>query len=189
MKRTAAATDALFPPPVGEVLTCAAAAAPLVGAVLVAGTPRGVHHVWLGESVDALLAATEARQASTGVCWRIDAAAHVRWLDQLQAYLAGQRRLLEIPLETPGTAFQRRVWSALQAVPFGATIAYGELAGRVGRATSARAVAGACAANPAALVVPCHRAVNQDGTLAGFRWGLERKQALLELEQGVARLL
>jgi AraC family transcriptional regulator, regulatory protein of adaptative response / methylated-DNA-[protein]-cysteine methyltransferase len=187
MKRPAA--EALFPAPAGPTLTCAAAAAPLVGAVLVAGTPRGVHHVWLGDSVDALLAAADARQASTGVGWRIDDAVHAGWLEQLRTYLAGHRRRLEIPLELPGTEFQRRVWSALQAVPYGATSAYGELAGRVGRATSARAVAGACAANPAALVVPCHRAVNRDGTLAGFRWGLERKQALLELEQGVSRLL
>jgi AraC family transcriptional regulator, regulatory protein of adaptative response / methylated-DNA-[protein]-cysteine methyltransferase len=170
----------------GEILTCAAATAPRVGAVLVAGTARGVHHVRLGASPEALLAAAADPDAGG---WRIDSARHEPWIERILEYLDGRRRALDIPLEAHGTAFQRRVWSALQAVPYGATVAYGELALRVGRATSARAVAGACAANPAALVVPCHRAVNHDGTLAGYRWGLERKQALLELEQGVGRLL
>ena len=78
-----------------------------------------------------------------------------------------------------GTAFQRRVWEALRAVPPGITISYAELARRLGRPKAARAVAGACAANPAAVAIPCHRAVRTDGGLGGYRWGTERKRALL----------
>jgi AraC family transcriptional regulator of adaptative response/methylated-DNA-[protein]-cysteine methyltransferase len=81
-----------------------------------------------------------------------------------------------------GTAFQARVWRALQAVPPGQTVSYAELARRLGSPKSVRAVAGACAANPLAVAIPCHRVVRSDGGLSGYRWGVERKRALLERE-------
>jgi AraC family transcriptional regulator of adaptative response/methylated-DNA-[protein]-cysteine methyltransferase len=89
---------------------------------------------------------------------------------------------LDLPLDVRGTAFQQRVWQALRQVPAGQTVSYAELAERLGVAAGARAVAGACAANPVAVAIPCHRVVRNDGSISGYRWGVERKQALLERE-------
>jgi AraC family transcriptional regulator of adaptative response/methylated-DNA-[protein]-cysteine methyltransferase len=89
-------------------------------------------------------------------------------------------------VDLAGTEFQRRVWAALREVPSGETVTYAELARRIGRPAAVRAVAGACAANPAAVVVPCHRVVRSDGGLGGYRWGVERKAALLEVESSGA---
>lgn len=91
----------------------------------------------------------------------------------------------DLPLDLRGTVFQRKVWEALQDIPPGRTLTYGELAERVGLPGGARAVAQACGANPAAVIVPCHRVVAADGSLGGYRWGIERKRALLESEAGV----
>jgi len=87
-----------------------------------------------------------------------------------------------LPLDVLGTPFQRQVWQALQTIPVGERRTYAEVAAALGKPTAARAVANACAANPAALVIPCHRVVRHDGSLGGYRWGLERKQALLANE-------
>ncbi|HWC75562.1 MAG TPA: methylated-DNA--[protein]-cysteine S-methyltransferase, partial [Gemmatimonadales bacterium] len=87
------------------------------------------------------------------------------------------------PLDIRATAFQRRVWRELQRIPFGKTRSYSEVARRIGQPRATRAVARACATNPVALAIPCHRVVRDDGTLGGYRWGLERKQALLEKER------
>jgi AraC family transcriptional regulator of adaptative response/methylated-DNA-[protein]-cysteine methyltransferase len=89
---------------------------------------------------------------------------------------------LTLPLDVRGTAFQQRVWAALRAIPAGVTVSYAELAARVGVPTGARAVAGACAANPVAVAIPCHRVVRNDGALSGYRWGVERKRILLDRE-------
>jgi AraC family transcriptional regulator of adaptative response/methylated-DNA-[protein]-cysteine methyltransferase len=91
-------------------------------------------------------------------------------------------RGLQLPLDIRGTAFQQRVWATLQAIPAGERVSYGELARRIGQPRAVRAVARACGANPLAVAVPCHRAVDAKGGLAGYRWGLERKQVLLERE-------
>lgn len=102
----------------------------------------------------------------------------------LTAYLVGRGPCPELPLDLPGTPFQRRVWEALRAIPYGETRSYRQIAEGLGLGPgAARAVGGACAANPVALVIPCHRAVGSDGRLQGFRWGLERKRALLALER------
>jgi AraC family transcriptional regulator of adaptative response/methylated-DNA-[protein]-cysteine methyltransferase len=90
---------------------------------------------------------------------------------------------VDLPLDLRGTAFQRRVWAALRQIPAGETISYAALARRIGQPRAARAVAAACAANPVAVVVPCHRVVRTDGSLSGYRWGVERKRALLERER------
>jgi AraC family transcriptional regulator of adaptative response/methylated-DNA-[protein]-cysteine methyltransferase len=89
---------------------------------------------------------------------------------------------LDLPLYLRGTEFQRRVWRALREIPIGTTATYSEIAGRIGAPKSARAVAAACAANPLAVVIPCHRVVRSDGGLSGYRWGVERKRARLERE-------
>ena len=88
-----------------------------------------------------------------------------------------------LPLDIRATAFQRRVWTYLQKIPFGATRSYSQVAEAIGRPTAARAVARACATNPVAVAIPCHRVVREDGSMGGYRWGIERKKALLEMEQ------
>lgn len=89
---------------------------------------------------------------------------------------------LALPLDIRGTAFQQRVWQALQTIPVGETVSYADIARRIGAPKAVRAVAGACAANVLAVAIPCHRVVRNDGALSGYRWGVERKQALLEKE-------
>ena len=101
---------------------------------------------------------------------------------ELEAYFAGRLRNFTVPLDASGTAFQRSVWQALQGIPQGALGTYGDLAGRIGRPTAARAVGAAVGRNPISIIVPCHRVVGRDGSLTGYAGGLARKQALLKLE-------
>jgi AraC family transcriptional regulator of adaptative response/methylated-DNA-[protein]-cysteine methyltransferase len=89
---------------------------------------------------------------------------------------------LDLPLDVQGTAFQHRVWRALREIPVGKTASYADIAGRIGSPASVRAVAQACGANPVAVAIPCHRVVRNDGALSGYRWGVERKRALLQRE-------
>ncbi len=101
---------------------------------------------------------------------------------QLLEYLAGERTAFALPTQTQGDAFQERVWAALREIPYGATITYGELAKTLGRGDLARDVGQAVGRNPLSIVIPCHRVVGKNGKLTGYAGGLERKQALLELE-------
>ena len=103
---------------------------------------------------------------------------------QLEEYFAGERAEFSLPLESHGTDFQQRVWSALRAIPFGATISYGELARRIGNPRAVRAVGLANGRNPISIIVPCHRVIGANGTLTGYGGGLERKRFLLALESG-----
>ena len=102
--------------------------------------------------------------------------------EQLDEYFAGERAAFDVPLAPAGTPFQRRVWDALRAIPYGTVTTYGELARRIGAPSAVRAVGRANATNPIAIVVPCHRVVGRDGALRGFRGGVERKAQLLALE-------
>jgi methylated-DNA-[protein]-cysteine S-methyltransferase len=101
---------------------------------------------------------------------------------QLREYFAGTRRTFDVPLALRGTEFQRAVWSALVAIPYGETITYAELARRIGRPSAIRAVGAANGANPVPVIVPCHRVIGANGTLTGYGGGIERKQWLLALE-------
>jgi methylated-DNA-[protein]-cysteine S-methyltransferase len=103
---------------------------------------------------------------------------------QLEEYLSGARRGFELDVELAGTPFQRRVWRALQDIPYGETISYGELAQRIDNPAAVRAVGLANGRNPVSIVVPCHRVIGADGSLTGYGGGIERKRYLLELEQG-----
>jgi methylated-DNA-[protein]-cysteine S-methyltransferase len=108
---------------------------------------------------------------------------------QLEEYFAGERHEFELELDLRGTDFQRAVWDQLLAIPYGETVTYGEIARRIGaEPTRVRAVGGAVGSTPVPIVVPCHRVVGADGSLTGYGGGLPRKRALLDLEQGVARL-
>ena len=105
---------------------------------------------------------------------------------QLEEYFAGDRRKFDLPLAARGTEFQLRVWDELRRIPFGQTISYGELAGRIGKPTASRAVGAANGRNPLPVVVPCHRVIGSGGRLVGYGGGLETKQALLDLERRLA---
>ncbi len=105
---------------------------------------------------------------------------------QLQAYFAGELRDFSLPLRPHGTTFQRRVWNALERIPYGATASYGDIASAIGAPGSARAVGAANGANPLPIVVPCHRVIGSDGTLTGYGGGIEMKRRLLELERAAA---
>jgi len=159
----------------------ATADAPL-GRVLVAATARGVCFVCLGPG-DAGLADALAEEFPRAGRQR-DQSALGGYLEEVVGRLRGRAPDVTLPLDIRATAFQRQVWEALQAVPPGQTVTYAELARRIGRPRAVRAVAGACARNNVAVVIPCHRAVRSDGGLGGYRWGVERKRELLEVERG-----
>jgi AraC family transcriptional regulator of adaptative response/methylated-DNA-[protein]-cysteine methyltransferase len=105
------------------------------------------------------------------------------WIVALKRHLAGQQPRLDLPLDIRATAFQMRVWTYLQSIPYGEVQSYGEVAEAIGQPTAVRAVARACASNRVALAIPCHRVIRGTGELGGYRWGLERKRVLLDLER------
>jgi AraC family transcriptional regulator of adaptative response/methylated-DNA-[protein]-cysteine methyltransferase len=109
------------------------------------------------------------------------------WKQDLLRQIHGQRLNSSLPLDIQATAFQRKVWTYLQSIPFAATRSYGQVAKAIGQPTATRAVARACATNRIAVAIPCHRVVRTDGDVGGYRWGVERKKALLDLEQTSAQ--
>jgi AraC family transcriptional regulator of adaptative response/methylated-DNA-[protein]-cysteine methyltransferase len=164
----------------GAEIAYAIARSPL-GRVLVAATERGVCFVSIGRQDGELLAALK-REFPAASRIRRDEAALEPALAALLAHLAGKLPHIGLPLDIRATAFQRRVWEELRRIPVGDTLSYGEIARRVGRPGGAQAVGQACAANPVAVIVPCHRALRNDGELGGYRWGKRVKQALLAAE-------
>ena len=155
-----------------------------LGWLLVAGTTKGLCAVRLGDS-PAALEAELASEFPAAAVTRDDARLGAP-VNALMGYLHGAQPHLDLPLDIRATAFQQQVWRALQTIPAGSTRSYGEVAAAIGRPTAARAVARACATNPVALVIPCHRVIREDGALGGYRWGLERKQRLLAQEANAA---
>lgn len=153
----------------------------LLGAILVARTDRGVCAILMGDDPDALARDLQDRFPQARLIG--GDAAFEREVAAVVGFVEAPGLGLDLPLDLQGTAFQARVWRALQAIPPGETVSYAELARRIGAPKSVRAVAGACAANPLAVAVPCHRVVRTDGGLSGYRWGVERKRALLERER------
>ena len=152
-----------------------------LGRLMVAATAKGICFVSLGDDDDTLLAALRHDYPSAEI--RHDAKQLGAWVRVIASYVSGHETQLDLPLDVQATAFQWRVWHELQAIPYGSTRSYRDIAVALGNPKAIRAVARACAANPVALVIPCHRAVRTDGTLAGYRWGLARKQKLLQQEQ------
>ena len=151
-----------------------------VGRLLVAATARGVCLVSMGRS-DAELQAS-LRREYPGASITRDSGGLARWARQVLDHLGGRVPRLELPLDIQATAFQWQVWDALTAIPAGSTRTYAEVAAAIGRPGAARAVARACASNPVALAIPCHRVVPAAGGVGGYRWGSSRKQALLAQE-------
>ena len=152
-----------------------------LGQVLIAATTRGLCAVRFGESQAAL--ARELRQEFSAAELVRDDEGLRPLADQVRTLLGGGMNPAEIPLDIQGTVFQQLVWSALREIPRGETRSYSQIAQAVGHPKAVRAVAGACAANPVAVVVPCHRVVHKTGKLSGYRWGTKRKAALLESEK------
>jgi AraC family transcriptional regulator of adaptative response/methylated-DNA-[protein]-cysteine methyltransferase len=151
-----------------------------LGAILVASTKKGVAAILLGNDPEELVHDLQDRFPK----------AHLIGADgdyealvaRIVGFIEAPKIGLNLPLDVRGTAFQERVWKALQEIPAGATVSYAEIARRIGAPTSVRAVAGACAANNLAVAIPCHRVVRNDGTLSGYAWGVERKRALIDRE-------
>ena len=153
-----------------------------LGQVLVAATATGLCCLTLGDSAEDLIADLHARFPKAVLApaeedFSTTVAAVV-------AFIETPALGLSLPLDIQGTAFQQRVWQALRAIPAGTTASYAEIAAAIGQPTAARAVAGACAANPLAIAVPCHRVVREGGAVSGYRWGVERKKKLLARERG-----
>lgn len=154
-----------------------------LGTVFLAATERGVCAV---EFSDPDEGETGLRQRFPGAQVEPGDARLRRWLRQVVALVDTGAQPPDLPLDIRGTAFQTRVWKALQRIPSGATVSYGELAAKLGKPRGARAVASACAGNKLAVLVPCHRVVGRDGSLSGYRWGVTRKRALLAREAAEA---
>ncbi len=151
-----------------------------LGAILVAATGKGICAVLLGDDPDALLTDLQDRFSAAELigsdkAFEATAAKVIAVAERPMAKFA-------LPLDIQGTAFQLRVWKALREIPPGRTASYAEIAEKIGAPSAIRAVAGACAANPIAIIVPCHRVIRSDGALSGYRWGLERKRHLLQRE-------
>lgn len=155
------------------------------GRLLVATTASGVCAVKLGDSDAALTRALRDEYRAAGI--HEGEPARAEWVRAIVAHLESGLPALDLPIDVRATAFQWKVWRALQAIPYGETRPYAEVARAIGRPTAARAVARACATNPVALVVPCHRVVPSAGGVGGYRWGTKRKARLLEAERARKR--
>ncbi|HTV87405.1 MAG TPA: bifunctional DNA-binding transcriptional regulator/O6-methylguanine-DNA methyltransferase Ada [Stellaceae bacterium] len=167
----------------GERVHWAVVATPL-GQALVAATERGICMTALGDDRATLEAELRRRFPAADLA-PADAALR-EWAAQIAAFITHPGAQPDLPLDIRGTAFQAQVWRALQKIPPGRTASYRDIAAALGRPTAVRAVAQACATNRLAVLVPCHRAVRSDGGLAGYRWGVERKRALLDRERNAA---
>jgi methylated-DNA-[protein]-cysteine S-methyltransferase len=164
----------LTSPPSSEALRYTTVDSP-IGELLLLGDDRRLRGLYMQDG---------RKPARVAVDWEPDASAFTDTIAQLDEYFDGRRTTFELSLDMRGSPFEQRVWRALQDIPYGKTASYGEVAQRVGQPSAARAVGLANGRNPIAVIVPCHRVIGANGTLTGYGGGLERKQLLLELEQG-----
>jgi len=152
-----------------------------LGRMLIAATDKGVCSIQFAGSDGELIEGLK-REFPFAVR-KPDEGGLRAWVEALLSKMTGRELNSMLPLDIRATAFQRRVWTYLQSIPFGATRSYGQVAKAIGQPTASRAVARACATNPVAVAIPCHRVVREDGNISGYRWGVERKKTLLEMEQ------
>jgi AraC family transcriptional regulator of adaptative response/methylated-DNA-[protein]-cysteine methyltransferase len=152
-----------------------------LGRMLIAATDRGVCSIQFARSDGELIEGLK-REFPFAVRKLDDGGLQV-WIEAVLAKMTGRELNAALPLDIRATAFQRRVWAYLQSIPFGATQSYKQVAKGIGQPSASRAVARACATNPVAVAIPCHRVVREDGSISGYRWGVERKKALLAIEQ------
>ena len=151
-----------------------------LGAILVAASDKGVCAILLGDDPDVLARDLQDRFPKAALVG--GDATFEQWVAKIVGFVEAPRLGLDLPLDVRGTAFQQRVWQALRDIPVGSTASYAEIAARIGSPKAVRAVAQACAANALAVAIPCHRVVRNDRSLSGYRWGVERKRALLDRE-------
>ena len=156
-----------------------------LGWVSVAATDHGICSIDFGDTPQSLLERLRMRFPKAEL--RQDDSGFADWVSRVVAFIETPAHGLDLPLDIQGTAFQQRVWKALQGIRPGSTKSYAEIAAQIGKPTAARAVGRACASNRVAVVIPCHRAIRSDGGLGGYRWGIERKQRLLEREATESR--
>ena len=170
----------------GVEISYASSPTPL-GTMMIAATDRGLCSLQFGESEAELRArlAKEFPAAKLSPMLPERKGQFAEWIRALTQYLKGSDTALDLPLDVRGTAFQMKVWSYLQRIPYGEVQSYSEVAAGIGRPQAVRAVGSACARNEVALVIPCHRVIRGDGGLGGYRWGLHRKRALIERERTV----
>ena len=152
-----------------------------LGSILVAASSRGVCAILLGDDPTKLAHDLEDRFPKADLVG--GEADFEQWVAKVVGFIEAPRVGLDLPLDVRGTAFQERVWRALRKIPIGATATYSDVARRLGQPKAVRAVAQACAANPLAVAIPCHRVVRIGGAIAGYRWGVERKRTLLRREK------
>ncbi len=164
----------------GEQIDFSVADSPL-GRMLMAATEKGICSITFGDSDEALEEALRS-EFPAAECRR-NAEPLSAAVTAMLAHLKGESRGIALPLDIRATAFQRIVWKALQAIPYGTTASYAEIAESIGKPDAVRAVASACAKNRIAVAIPCHRAVHKDGSVSGYRWGVDRKKKLLEREK------
>ncbi len=151
-----------------------------LGQLLVAATDRGICRISLGDGANPL--ERDLRTEFPAATITPDAGKLVGWVGAIVRHLEGREPHLDLPLDIRATAFQQRVWAELKKIPYGAKRSYRDVARAIHQPSATRAVARACATNPVALAIPCHRVVREDGDLGGYRWGIERKRRLLERE-------
>jgi AraC family transcriptional regulator of adaptative response/methylated-DNA-[protein]-cysteine methyltransferase len=159
------------------------------GKMMIGATDRGICFIQFGESSEGLLSQLRREYAKAHIeAIRQPQHPHFRaWVDAIARHLAGGEPKLDLPLDVRATAFQMRVWKYLQTIERGDLYSYGEVASAIGDPKAARAVAQACARNPAAVLIPCHRVIRGSGELGGYRWGVERKRKLIDLERTAVR--
>jgi len=165
-------------------ITYAAVASPL-GLMMIGATDRGICSVQFGDTEDALVAGLRKEYPAAEIrpMTNPHPAEFQRWIDALMNHLEGTQPKLELPLDIRATAFQMRVWNYLQSIPYGKVQSYSEVAAGIGQPTATRAVARACATNPVAIAIPCHRVIRGTGELGGYRWGMARKRVLIDRER------
>jgi AraC family transcriptional regulator, regulatory protein of adaptative response / methylated-DNA-[protein]-cysteine methyltransferase len=156
-----------------------------LGRMLIAATEKGICAIQFARTDSELIEGLK-REFPFAVR-KTDDGGLESWVNTLLRHLWGKDLNSSLPLDIRATAFQRRVWAYLQSIPFGDTKSYGDVAKAIGKPRACRAVARACATNPVAVAIPCHRVVREDGSMGGYRWGLERKKALLQMERGGGR--
>jgi AraC family transcriptional regulator of adaptative response/methylated-DNA-[protein]-cysteine methyltransferase len=155
-----------------------------LGSVLVASSAKGVAAILIGDDTPSLV--EELRDGFPGAV--LQATDDDRFIGRVVGLVEDPSSTVDLPLDIRGTQFQQKVWAALQAIPAGVTETYSDLASRVGDPNAVRAVASACAANKLAVAIPCHRVLRADGSLSGYRWGVDRKRALIARETFVTRM-
>ena len=165
---------------IAAAIRYACADSPL-GRMLIAATERGICSIQFARSDGELIEGL--KREFPFAARKVDEGGLQSWVGELVRHMRGKDLDSSLPLDIRATAFQRRVWTYLQSIPFGATRSYSQVAKGIGQPSAVRAVARACATNPVAVAIPCHRVVRNDGSMGGYRWGIERKKALLEMER------